>query len=246
MPLGEKMNLQKLRQELNIPADVAIVDAETFMLSLLLRDNALGYAINEQCIEDYQNAVVDFMQKRNAGCYFTFLSEETNRLIEEKMLGLHYNTKIKLSSEELDTLANQAKQSPCINVYMEGEGYSYQVDHSVLQEVNNPGLYNAAIKEWSGNPYYTYLVCQVAKDHTVDGKTRRRLNEAGTVFAETTFEENKRDYVESYILTDECRLQADDSERTRQESQVVGFYEMLKKAAQAPEYVPAIKLPEEQ
>ncbi len=240
------MNLQKLRQELNIPADIAIVDAESFMLSLLLRDNTLGYAINEQCIEDYQNLLVEFMQKRGAGCYFTFLSDENNRLIEEKMLGLHYGTKIKLSQEELNTLANQAKQSPCLNVYIEGEGHSYQVDHTVLQEVNEPGLYNAAIKEWSGNPYYTYLVCQVAKDYTVDSKTRKRLNEAGTVFAETTFEENKSDYVESYILTDECRLQADDSQRTRQESQVVGFYEMLKKAAQAPVYAPATKLPEEQ
>ena len=240
------MNLQKLRQELNIPADVAIVDAESFMLSLLLRDNTLGYAINEQCIEDYQNAVIDFMQSRNAGVYFTYLSEETNRLIEEKMLGLHTDTKIKLSKKELNALANQSKQSPCINVYVEGEGHSYQVDYSVLQEVNDPGLYNAAIKEWTGNPYYTYLVCQVAKDYTVDNKTRKRLTEVGTEFAETTFEDNKRDYVESYILTDECRMQPVDSERTKQESQVVGFYEMLKKAAQAPVFAPATKLPEEQ
>ena len=242
------MNLQKLRQELNIPTDVAIVDAESFVLSLLLRDNALGYAVNEKCLEDYQNALVEFMRKRNAGVYFTYLSEETNRLIEEKMLGLHDDTRIKLSDKELSTLANQAKQSPCLNVYMEGMGHSYQVDHTVLQEVTEPGLYNAAITEWTGNPYYTYLLCQVAKDYTIDNKTRRRLLDVGTVFAETAFEDKKRDYVESYILTDECKMEPSEEERTNTERQVVGFYKMLQKVAHSPAPVVSGKFqdPEEQ
>ncbi len=240
------MNLEKLRRDLNIPSDIAIVDAESFVLSLLLRDNALSYAVNERCLEDYQNAVVDFMIKRNTGVYFTYLSEENNRLIEEKMMGLHEGTKIKLSDEELDALANQAKQSPCLNVYVEGLGHSYQVDYSVLQEVSNPSIYNGAITEWTGNPYYTYLVCQVAKEHTVDGKTRRKLTDAGTVFSETTFEDNKKDYAESYIITDRCRMEPDDSQRTSQEAQVVGFYNMLKKAAEEPVYSGHTQTPDEQ
>ena len=223
------MNLKELRQELNIPNNVAIIDAESFVLSLLLRDSTLGYAINEQCLTDYQNAVVNYMQRFSSGVYFTYLSEENNRLIEEKMLGMHLNTPIALSEQELSNLANQAKQSPCINVFVEGDGYSYQVDYGVLQEVNNPGLYNAAITQWTGNPYYIHLISHLAKDHTVSKEMRTKLQSIGSFFSETAFKENKSDYVESYIMSDEFRMQPNNEERTDKERQVVGFYEMLQK-----------------
>ncbi len=228
------MNLEQLRIQLNIPRDVPIVDAESFVLSLLLRDNTLGYAVNERCLIDYQNALVDYMLKRKTPVYFTFLSEENNRKIEEKALGLYCDEKIKLSELELDALAMQAKQSPCLNVHRDGEGYSYQIDHSVLEEIENPSIYNGAITEWSGNPYYIYLVYQVAKDHTVDAKTRRKINDCGEEFSQDDFVINQRNYVESYIITEENRVNPNNEERTHAERQVVGFYEMLKKAAHNP------------
>lgn len=240
------MNLTKLRQEFNIPVNKIIIDAESFMLSLLLRDKIVGYAINEKCVEDYQNMVINYMHRQGLDVYFAYLTEETNRIIEEKKLGLHHNEKIEISQQEFRDLADQAKQSPCLNVFVEGEGHSYQLDNSVLQEISNPGIYNGAITEWSGNPYYTYLLAQLANDYTVNFKTRSKLKDAGAIFANSTFKENQFDYLESYIVSDEFRMFPDEDNRETKEKQVVEIYDKLKQSVENPIKTVSKNIPYEQ
>ncbi len=241
------MDLFKYRKDNHIPEDQTIIDAESMLLSLLLRDEVVGFSINERCLEDYHNVVVSFMQKRNIPVHFPYLNEENNRLIEEKMLGLRGDERIVLSEEERIALADQCKQSPCLNIFIDGRAHSYQLDESILHEIENPTIYNAAITEWSGNPYYTYLLSKIAPSSTVDNKTRERLQLCGEAFAENVFPEMHKEYAESYVVDNTTALLPNQEERTREEQNVVGFFDMLKKVSQSPVYIPAkVQNPDEQ
>lgn len=221
------MNLKKYREKNNIPDGVVVIDAESMLLSLLMRDKAFGYALSEDCICAYHNAVVDYFAERGIPVVFTYLGEDNARLCEEKQLGLHYGTKMIFTDEEVEAINNQAKQSPCINVCRDGDGFEYQLDPAIIAERYNPSMYNGAIKKWSGSSYYTYLMEKLAPDYTVDSETRRDLKACAQEFCVSTLANHEMKYLDSYVTSEADKLQADESAREPDEAKAIKFFKSM-------------------
>lgn len=221
------MNLKTFREKNNIPEGVVVIDAESMLLSLLLRDKAFGYSLNEDCINAYQNKIVDYFAKIGVPVVFTYLGEDNARFCEEKQLGLHTDSKMQLTFDEITAINDQAKQSPCINVCVDGMYFEYQLDPAIIAERYNPEMYNGAIKKWSGTSYYTYLMEKLAPDYTVDRQTRVDLKMCATEFCKESIENHEERYLDSYVSKKCDRLHADESAREPDEAKAVKFFKSM-------------------
>lgn len=196
------MNLEKFRIDNNLGSDTVVIDGESMMLAVLLRNKYFGLTFSEEGFEAFQNKVIRYFTSKNIPVALTYLGEDNSRKLQEKQLGIAENENIKLTIDELNALDKELVKSPCINVCDNFGSSLYQLDYSIIKEKSNPGIYNGAMESWSGNPYYAYLLESLAPKCTVDRTTRRKLNALGEQFVNELDRKDKKEYFDSYIVDD--------------------------------------------
>ncbi len=201
------MNLKEYKNKYNLTEDTVVIDGESMVLSLLLRERFFGLSMSTKAIEDYQNRVIAYFAKKNTPVRFTYLEEDNLRLIEEKRLGLKEGVKLELTDEELENLTDEVKCSPCIEAHRDSGEFCYQLTQDILNERENPAMFNGAIRVWTAQPYYTCLLRQLAPDCTVDKRTRGILSVCGDSFVESLDEKDQKTYFGSYIVDEKSKVE---------------------------------------
>lgn len=196
------MNLEKFRLNKNLSLDTVVIDGESMMLAVLLRNKYFGLTFSEEGFEAFQNKVIKYFTSKNIPVALTYLGEDNSRKLQEKQLGLAENENIKLTIDELNALDKELVKSPCINVCDNFGSSLYQLDYSIIKEKSDPSIYNGAMESWSGNPYYAYLLESLAPKCTVDRTTRRKLYSLGEEFVNELDRKDKKEYFDSYVVGD--------------------------------------------
>lgn len=234
------MNLEKFRQDNNINEETIIIDAESMMLAVLLRDKHFGLSFSEAGFEDFQNKVIDFFTSKNIPVEFTYLKENSRNIIKDKYNGLRDGEKLCLTIDDFNALDAELKKSPCVDVCSNNGDFIYQLDKAILEERDNPSVYNGAIQKWTGNPYYIYLLSRLAPDCTIDESVRKTLGRLAGQFEENLEDNESSQYFDSYIVADRLKMPREEKD-TKEEQNVGKIYQSAVKISQLPNIEPRVQ-----
>lgn len=226
------MDLNRYRNENNIDDKTVVLDGESVLLALLLQDRDFGSALTEKGLNAYHNKLVNYFTAKGVPVRFTYLSEDSNRIIEEKLLGLRCNEPFELDDEDKEQLTSEIKKSPCIDAYADGGNMFYQLSIDIIHEKSQPWLFNNAINSWMGYPYYTYLLRQLAPNCTVDKETMEVVSACAESFAKELKREDRKECFDTFILGSSVSKVAHDEKTEENEVKVSTVYNAAREHSQ--------------
>ena len=230
------MNLKNYKLDNDYDNNIVLVDAESMLLSVLLSEKYFGKALNQKGFSKYQNAVAQYFAKKQVPVHFTYLDSFNEQLILDKAVGFRDDEEVVLEDNEYSKMVGEALKSPCINTFFDEKGLSFQLCKDIMKEKEQPDIYNAAIKKWAGNPYYVYLLTQIAPECTINIRLRTLLSDCALEFEESLDEIECSKYFEER-KTNCSKMLPKDQKDDPAEQNAQRFYNQTVQAAKSLEVV---------